>query len=322
MNYSYRLVENWPKRLFLGRATTGYLREGLNTFFAFLDSNNDGVWNVGEPCGMPHPAATAIGWDHNEIVIELTDYVQGYLRMAIPSGVRSEDVFKGTASDDTGPDGQGGMEQRVRIVRTGVDGQKRHTRVVLDKVVRSPRSWLNESDLWAQGDLALDWGLVFVDTALDRTRLSYEVFLGETTTFTNGAVAFFTNTFDMVRAKAVNVAPINGAYVYAARPTFKWRLPTGTETKYPAFAFEMRLGSPQGTVMYESGAMPVPARNANGEFVWEAPIYANTRLPNGQVLQSNKVYAWRVIAMNAKFSDTGSNWSDWKYFRLDVNAPM
>ena len=322
MNYSYRLVENWPKRLFLGRATTGYLREGLNTFFAFLDSNNDGVWNVGEPCGMPHPAATAIGWDHNEIVIELTDYVQGYLRMAIPSGVRSEDVFKGTASDDTGPDGQGGMEQRVRIVRTGVDGQKRHTRVVLDKVVRSPRSWLNESDLWAQGDLALDWGLVFVDTALDRTRLSYEVFLGETTTFTNGAVAFFTNTFDMVRAKAVNVAPINGAYVCAARPTFKWRLPTGTETKYPAFAFEMRLGSPQGTVMYESGAMPVPARNANGEFVWEAPIYANTRLPNGQVFQSNKVYAWRVIAMNAKFSDTDSNWSDWKYFRLDVNAPM
>ncbi|NLG01710.1 MAG: LamG domain-containing protein [Lentisphaerae bacterium] len=322
MNYSYRLVENWPKRLFLGRATTGYLREGLNTFFAFLDSNNNGTWDAGEPCGLPQPAATAIGWDHNEIVIELTDYVQGYLRMAIPSGVRSEDVFKGTASDDTGAGDQAAMEQRVRIVRTGVDGQKRHTRVVLDKVIRTPRVWLNEVDLWAQGDLALDWGLLYVDPALDRTRLSYEVFLGETTTFTNGAVAFFTNTFDIVRAKAVSVAPINGAYVYSARPTFKWRLPAGSETKYPAVAFEMRLGSTTGTLMYESGAMPVPARNANGEFVWEAPIYANTRLPNGQVFQSNKVYAWRVIAMNAKFSDTASNWSDWKYFRLDVNAPM
>jgi hypothetical protein len=321
MNYSYRLVENWPKRLFLGRATTGYLREGLNTFFAFMDSNNNGTWDAGEPCGLPQPAATAIGWDRNEIVIELTDYMQGYLRMAMPSGVRSEDVFNGVA-DDAGGGDQAALEQRVRIVRTGVDGQKRHTRVVFDKVLRAPRAWLHEGDLWAQGDLALDWGLMYVDTALDRTRLSYEVFLGETTTFTNGAVAFFTNVFDVVRAKAVNVAPINGAYVYSARPTFKWRLPAGSETKYPAFAFEMRLGSTTGTLMYESGAMPVPARNANGEFVWEAPIYANTRLPNGQVFQSNKVYAWRVIAMNAKFSDTASNWSDWKYFRLDVNAPM
>jgi len=313
----------WPKRLVLDRATNGYLREGANYFFAFLDISNNGSWDPGEPCGLPQPAVTQIGWDRNRIAIELTDYMQGYLRVAIPSGVLTEDVFNGTGSQSGGGSQQGGgLEQRVRVYRTGVDGQNRHRGLVFDKVLRTPRTWLHEGDLWAQGVLALDWGLTGVDTQLDRVRLSYEVYLGNEPAPTNGAVAFFTNMFDVARAKAVSVAPINGAYVYSARPTFKWKLPAGSETKYPAFAFEMRLGSEQGTVMYQSDPMSVPPRNANGEFVWEAPFYANSRLPNGQVFQSNRVYAWRVIAMNAKFSNTTSNWSDWKYFRLDVNAPM
>jgi hypothetical protein len=69
MNYSYRLVENWPKRLFLGRATTGYLREGLNTFFAFMDSNNNGTWDAGEPCGL-RSCAHGDRLGPHEIVIE------------------------------------------------------------------------------------------------------------------------------------------------------------------------------------------------------------------------------------------------------------
>ncbi|HON47310.1 MAG TPA: PKD domain-containing protein [Kiritimatiellia bacterium] len=326
VSYTSKMSGVWPQHLYLGRADSGYLREGENYFFAFLDIDGNGTWDPGEPCGMPHPFATQIGWDRNEITIELTDYMQGYVRMAIPSGVRSEDVFRGAAGEEGGGfgDGQasGAFEQRVRILRTGVDGLKQYQMLVFDKVVRAPNAWLNEASFWAQGDLTLDWGLPNVNPQEDRTHLSYEVFLGETTTFTNGAVASFTNTFDATRAKAVAVAPIGGAHVPSARPTFRWRLPDGSETKYPVFALEIRLGSQQGTVMYESGPMPVPPRNEEGEFVWEAPIYANSRLPNGQVFQSGKVYYWRVIAMNAKFSNTSSNWSDWKVFRLNVNAPM
>ena len=330
VRYTSKMGGVWPQHLYLGRADSGYLREGENFFFAFLDSNNNGVWEPGEPFGVPHPFATQIGWDRNEITIELTDYVQGYVRMAIPSGIRSEDIFSGATGGEgeSGGGGSGGddgqasaFEQRVRIVRVGVDGQRWYQKVVFDEVVHAPNMWVNEISFLTQGSLALDWGLDDVDPNLDRTHLAYEVYVGEST-LTNGAVAFFTNTFDVARAKAVAVAPIGGAYVPSARPTFKWRLPTGSETKYPAFALEIRLGSPQGTVMYESGPMPMPPRTEEGEFIWEAPIYANSRLPNGQVFQSNKAYYWRVIAMNAKFSDTGSNWSDWKVFRLNVSEPM
>jgi hypothetical protein len=324
LNYAYRPLENWPKRLFLGAATTGYLREGDNYFFAFLDGNNNGVWDPGEPCGMSHPAATRIGWDRNEVTIELTDYMQGYVRMAIPSGVRSEDVFRGTvAGEGEGDSGQGGApEQRVRIRRTSINGNKTYSRDVFDGVLRAG-AWLHEGSFWAQGGLALDWGLV--NGPVNSMNASYEVFVGNEATPTNGAIASFTNTFDETRAQAVNVAPIGGARVYSARPTFRWRLPVGTETKYPVFALQVCRNSAGTQVIYSSGPMPVPPRNENGEFVWEAPIYANSRLPgqNGQIfLADDTVYYWRVTAMNAKFSDISGGWSVPRPFRLSTKAPM
>lgn len=331
INYSFRLVESWPKRLFLGRADTGYLREGPNYFFAFMDSNSDGAWNAGEPCGVPQPFATQIGWHRSTMSIELTDLMQGYVRMALPSGLRSEDIFSGTGVDpDSGGDDQtGGLMQRVRIFRRSVDGVNQIKKNVFDKVINVPRNWLHEGDLLTQGQLALDWGLADIPIGTARNRISYEVYLGDAPeiALTNGAISVFTNVYDSTRAQALSVSPINGGYVYSARPTFKWRLPAGAEAGYPAFAIEIRRGSESGTLIWHSGAQAVPSRNAEGEYVWEAPIYANTRLPNGQVFLSNAIYYWRVIAMNAKFSTTptttsSTEWSSWKKFRLDVNAPL
>jgi len=319
MSYSVKLVDGWPKKLYLSRADTGAIREGLNYLFAFVDLDNNGIWNAGEPCGVSDGNGVDIGYDRVELDLELTDYTSGYLRMSLSSGRRSEDVYFGYGQAGGGL--SGGLANRVRVQRKSVDG-KAAKKVVFDKVIDSDRTYVHEGDLFDQGLLALDWGMSDVSTSWDRTTVVYEVFTGDRAeaALTNNAVALFTNTFDVAQAKAVATAPINGAYVYSARPTFKWTAPDG----YPAFAIEIKKNSSTGLTVYQSGALQVPPRNNLGEYVWEAPIYAGSRLPYGtnNVFEVNKVYAWRVIALNAKFASTAGTWSDWRLFRLDVNTPM
>lgn len=252
---------------------------------AWVDLDGNGAWNAGEPfgTGCDHPARSGF-FGESSINLSLTDSDTRHLgRVELPPF---------------------GYATRVRIVRTGVDGQKRHTRVVLDKVVRAPRSWLNENDLRAQGEPALDWGLAYVDAGLDRTHLSYEVFLGETSTFTNGAVAFFTNTFDMVRAKAVNVYPSNET-VHARSVQLRWRLPAGKELGYQHH--DIQIADSGTNVVWARGTDMTRFEGLfhNGEFFY-TPRHSFT----------NGSYIWRVIAMNAKFSDTGSQWSDWTSFTV------
>jgi hypothetical protein len=95
VSYNVNLTDNWPKKLYLGKADTGWIREGLNYFFVYIDLDNSGTWNAGEPCGMPEEFAVDIGWDRNAIKVELTDYREGYLRLDLTTGLRSEDALFG-----------------------------------------------------------------------------------------------------------------------------------------------------------------------------------------------------------------------------------
>jgi len=324
INYSVRLIDGWPKRLYLGRADTGYIREGANYFFAFLDVDGGGTWTAGEPCGVATPFETNIGWDRNEVSIDLTDYTPSYLRFSLASLTRSEDVYFGTAvgSGGGGTGAGAALATRIRVLRKSVDGNLAYRSVILDKTVDSTRNYMHEGDVMEVGQFGLDWGLAGVPTSQNRTTIAYEIYKGDMpeSALTNGAIAVFTNTYDLARAKAVTTYPINGSYVYSSRPTFKWTMPKG----YTAFAIEIKVGSQAGTTVYTSGAVQAPARDSDGNCVWEAPIYADGRLPGGQIFAANKVYAWRVMALNAKFynTTTEANWSDWKLFRLDVNAPI
>ncbi len=327
INYSTKQISAWPKTLYLTDAdipttavpSIGYIKEGLNYFFAFIDKDNNGRWDAGEPCGVPEPFGTDIGWHWNQINIELTDYTTGYLRMTLATGQRSEDVYFGTTQPGGGSASGSGssFSTHVRVYRMSVDENVSYQEKVLDKQVFL-RGYLHEGDLLVGDQLALDWGLVGVPTYLNRKTVVYNVMVGDSPSLTNSVVSVFTNTFDTARAQAVTTYPIDGGYVYAARPTFKWSMPDN----YTAFTLEIRQTSETGPVIYNSGASKVPVRNIDGECVWKAPIFANARMPNGRIFESNKVYVWRVIAMDAKFSDTASNWSDWKKFRLDVNVPM
>ncbi len=326
--YQATQVAGWPKTIYLTDADVGYVREGKNRFFAFLDVNASGTWDAGEPCGVAAPFVTDVNWDVNRIRIELTDYTPNYLRMTLQPGVRSEDIYLGSGGGQAGGGTGGGtanLETRVRVQRAMVDGAINYNKVVLDKVLRG-RTYLHEGDFLAQGQMALDWGLTDVPTTMNRWLVGYNVYVGDGTILTNNThVLTFTNRFDAAQGAAQAVSPINGAYVYSARPTFRWTMPAG----YNAFALELRKGSPTGPVVYESGVQQAPPRDTiNGQYVWEAPVHAGNRLPSGHILSSNTVYAWRVIPLNPKFvigdvsTISATAWSGWKMFRLDVNAPM
>ncbi len=316
LNYNVNLVSSYPLNLTLSRADEGYVREGLNYFFAFMDIDGNGVWNAGEPCGLPESFATDIGWDRNEIRIELTDYRDGYLRLDLASGLRSEDIIFGSGDDDQGGDDDSGVgtSTRVRILRKiGTQSQ-----VMLDRTLINRKS-IHEGDFLANGDLTLDWEVGSVDPNV--TTLMYDVYVGDhPVTLSNRLVTSFMVNYDAARQLAVSTKPVHGAYVYSSRPVFRWTMPD----KYPAFALEIKKGSSSGPTVYLSGAQKAPARDvATGEYIWEAPIHAGNRLPSGHIFAVNTVYAWRVAPLDAKYSSAApGSWSEWKVFRLDVNKPM
>lgn len=326
IGYTARPITGWPKQVYLGRADTGYIREGTNHFFVFMDLDNNGTWSAGEPCGVSAPFSTEIGWHRNRISVELTDYTPGYLRMDLLANLRSEDIYFGTGG--TGGTGGttttgGGSVKRVRVQRRLVDGLSSWRKVVVDRVLDSSFPYLHEGFVLQQGQYALDWGMVEVTAGQAKNTVVYEVYVDDDrvdANLTGGATYVFTNTFDTVRAKASDLLP-SGGYVYSARPTFKWKMPSG----YNAFTLEIRqAASTAGTLVYSSGTMQVPPRDSQGYCVWEAPISANDRLATGVTFDANKVYYWRVIAMNAKFSTAvvaDTQWSDFKSFRLNVNDP-
>ncbi|HPK38058.1 MAG TPA: hypothetical protein PLH01_07240, partial [Kiritimatiellia bacterium] len=320
IRYSASLVEGWPKKLYLGRAETGHLREGANYFFAFMDLDGSGTWNAGEPCGVPEPFVTDIGWDRNQLAIELTDYTPGFLRMTIAPVQRTEDIFTGGGAAPGGGGGTtaSGLEKRVVVKRVSVDGNKNYQGTVLDKTLSAMRSFVHEGDF---NGLGLDWGLPGVPTTMPRLAVVYEVYLGSSSGVPTNAVMTFTNTFDSARAKAQAVYPVNRGYVYSARPTFKWKMPLN----YTAFHLEVRRDSQSGPVIYNSGTMKAPARDIDGACVWTAPLCAGmTMLGADAPYLPNKRYFWRVAALDAKYSNTttGASWSDWQTYRLDVNAPL
>ncbi|MDA3925615.1 MAG: PKD domain-containing protein [Kiritimatiellae bacterium] len=322
INYSVSLNNTWPKKLYLGKSDTGRIREGDNYFFAFLDLDSSGTWNAGEPCGLPEQFKTDIGWDRNEMIIELTDYRPGYLRFDLTTGLRSEDVVLGIDKTPNLPS-TATFKNRVRVIRTvGF-----MTRLVLDRVITQGRTYIHEGDMLAQGDLALGWDIT-PDAWNNVEGASYDVYMGDIDrTIDNLLVTSFTNRFDEFHARAESTKPIHGGYVYSSRPVFRWNMPDN----YPAFSIEIRKNSPMGTLVYESGAVKAPSRDVEtGEYIWEAPIHAGNTLPQignnpVQTFSVNTVYAWRVRAMDAKFTevmDDDVDWSEWKMFRLDVNSPM
>jgi hypothetical protein len=295
----------------------GTVRSGTNYVFAFLDLSGNGAWDAGEPCGVATPFGNDIGWDYNRINVQLTDYTPGYLRMDL-SGKRSEDVISGAGASGGGASAAtSALETRVRVYRRSVDSNNTWDYLALDKVIKSPRTYIHEGDFMGQGELALDWGLIDAPTDMNRQHLVYQVYIGDNELTTNNTlVAAFTNTFDVTadeRAKAAANSPVSGKYVYSARPTFKWTMPD----RYIAFAIEIKKGGTNGPTVYASVTLQCPVRDSSSsELIFSAPIYQGCAWTNGEYYVAGTSYWWRVIALNSKFTLTTAPiiWSDWNSY--------
>ena len=89
---------------------SGHVRQGLNSFFVFLDLNGDGTWNAGEPAGLPDEQWTSIGFDRQNraMHVTLTDRApMGAVRVdvaalfAAATATPEEGGTDGSAEDET-----------------------------------------------------------------------------------------------------------------------------------------------------------------------------------------------------------------------------
>ena len=301
----------------------GHLREGINYFEAYMDVNGDNVWNAGEPYGVATPFAVDVGWDQNEVNIELTDYMTSYVRYSVLENTRSTERWANGGSEesegsDVEIDGSGAAEYTIIVKRTHINGRPVNPQVnVFEKQLKAPRNYLTEADIMENGSIAFDWAF---NTAA--TQAVYDVYIAGRNINTNGfedPIISFTNNYSAVRAKAEPVSPMGGSYIYTARPVFKWKMPES----YPGFVLQIKNSA--GKVIYNSGPQQRPITDNEGNCVWTCPISAGDYIPStGSTFQSNRKYTWQVIALSELYTLAAANnsyWSAAESFRLDVNEP-
>ena len=275
--------------------SSGMLREGKNTFVAFIDEDGSGSYTQGEPYGVA--ADVDVSWFGTSLAIELSRTAPQLTRAALA----------------------GTGETRVRVVRAQLNGEPVTEDALIDRNVDvSKHPLVTEADLLAYGGLDLDWGTLTNAwlaagnaNAAGLTNATYSVLTGEgaanVTEYENAGVSLrgtvFSVNFEagMQQTLAVPVEPMGG-YVYSASPTFRWTHENSISKSYPAF--RLRVWSADGeTVVYDSGAVRAPVRNSSGVYEWTAPIYAGMVTPQGMVFETGKPYRWTVSMLDAKFTE-------------------
>lgn len=333
-------LQNNRLELFLGETDRGFVKEGKNTIVAFYDLDGDGKYTPGEPMGTA--VGVDVGWRQGKAEIELTDISPIITRMNFETGLSDRAQLFGTEECGDVSNSVGRLMvneyERVRVVRSytikrtaGSDGAITEQmmglpikRVVFDKMMnKSQRAHIFEGDFLAKGDLDLDWEFLaseainnkdVVNAKLDLTDIVYEVFFGDGVIPGVGVspdpqqIAVFTTMFVRQYDSAPHrpapeaISPgLTGIEVLSTRPVFKWKMP-GNHNGYTAFKIEVRSG---GSVVWQSGngqPLPVPARNADGVYSFEADAYIGDQLKNFES------YTWRVSMYNSKFrTDLWSN---------------
>ena len=84
------------------------------------------------------------------------------------------------------------------------------------------------------------------------------------------------------------------------RPVFSWKHSNTIGKQYPAF--QLRVWTKTGTLVYDTGATRAPARNADGVYTWVAPIWPGMITPTGHIFEANTDYYWDVSMLDAKFT--------------------
>ena len=304
---SKRLADESKWSFALSRANSGYLREGLNTFVAFVDLDGNGEYTDGEPMGVTRNVN--VGWNSANVDIQLTD-----------NGSR---FGLGMTEGETSLT----RETNVKVSRLLVNGQssvnnlKIVNPLILDFNIRN-RGDLHDGDFMKNDELDIDWSAFDKDVLqspmvknnkMNVTSVTYRVELSSNTLLASNVFEFVrTFTPTHVVAKPCNVNAVN----YGVRPVFKWTIPEGAET---FTAFSVQVKDAGGNVVWNSGFTKMPLKSVSGEYEWQASVYVNDLVSAGNVFANTNNYTWQVSLHNSRYQSAA--WSEPQHFRMNVYSP-
>jgi len=307
---SKRLVDESKWEFALSRASTGHVREGLNTFVAFVDIDGNGEYTEGEPMGIARNVN--VGWNSANVEIQLADGGPATPRYALGLDSGAESIARSTRID----------MKRVQInslVGNSYGKVEDTNPYILGRDIAN-RVYLHEGDFMNATDFDIDWSAfkadvlnskMVVNGKMNVTTVTYRVTL-------ESNVALASNTFEVVRtftASQLKPVPVNANVInYGARPLFTWRLDDDGADTFTAFSIVVKDGS--GATVWNSGYQAMPPKLPSGVYEWRAPLYVNDLASAGKVFKNLENYTWQVSVHNSKYQDP--LWSDAQTFRMNV----
>lgn len=298
----------------LSTADSGHVREGKNTFVAFVDLNEDGKWSEGEPMGVVNDVD--VGWNGMSLEMDLTETTPVCPRPSLESIGISDSA----------------TNVSVYVYRYLPDAYTQVTtitnRMILSKEI-SNRTNLHEGDFLADGNLDIDWenfptevtGKYKITDTTPLTSMTYRVYsqpvniMKEIAATSGVPYVQFSRIFGRTQAKAEPAAAeALSAVFYGNRPTFKWTIGGELPETYTAFA--IKVTDSASKVVWNSGKLRLPPRDTDGAFKWTPPLYVGDQTSLGKVFENQANYTWQVSVYNSKFQS--DNWSAARSFRMNV----
>ncbi len=261
----------WPQSTSINTWDTGRIREGATWFWAYLDNNTNGTWNVGEPAGLSRARPTRMGWGPiNNFEIDLSDSQPhaSQPNYALPGYGRFAWTAQPTAT-----------ACRVIIRNVSLAGSP----VVLDRTLSTSRTWLHEGDyqfanLPGLPQATFQW-------------FAYSKLGVVESLFTNG---IFTVIYPASLTAPVPVTPESNTFTFA-RNQFIWSGSTGATR----FQFQLATNA-TFTTPITNAIIIAPIPDQSGQVQFQLPLLAgDERLPPGK-------YFWRVRALNPQFTSSYS----------------
>ena len=183
----------------------------------------------------------------------------------------------------------------------------------------SRRATLTEADLLADGKLSLDWGTLlpaYQGGAATLKSATYRIVIGNVEVDGNNLPIVFVNHFEgHLRQNVTTPDSTLAQRVYAGRPTFRWSHSNDIDKDYPAFECIITTSNvppdeyhivDESAIVWRSGAMRSPVRNAEGFYEFTAPIQSGTtvELDGGGTFtfMSNTTYYWAVSMLDSKYT--------------------
>lgn len=303
----------------LSTADAGHVREGRNTFVAFIDLDGNGTWTEGEPMGVVNNVD--VGWSGTSIEVEMTENSPICPRPMLAF----ESDTAASASSDSATNGT------VYVYRHLLDAYTVVT-VVTNRMIASKelvdRNYLHEGDFLADGNLDIDWNDFQADVVnkinqgySPITSMTYRVYsqpvdmVKEIQTPSGLPYVTFRREFGLKQAQGNPVAPeATAAVFYGNRPTFKWTVTGDKPETFTAFA--IRVSDSTGKAVWNSGKRRLPPRTADGSYTWTPPLYVGDQTALGKVFGNQANYTWQVSVYNSKFQS--DSWSAASAFRMNV----